>query len=184
MADEANFKCEECIQFPASCRECIQKHHQFMPLHNISEAYYHAHTSVKYWKRVDLSTLGFVLHLGHYGMACPNIAPPSSPPKKMLVVHRNGMHQVRLVYCQCAGAPDNISQLMEAGFFPATTEHPQTVFTQTVIKEFRMHRHESAMTAHAYHAALQHLTNPVLKGAVEVRMLVYQFRSKLILLIG
>ncbi|KIJ27750.1 hypothetical protein M422DRAFT_190614 [Sphaerobolus stellatus SS14] len=87
----------------------------------------------------------------------------------MTTVHSNGLHHTVVALCHCPDQPSTLEQLLRAGFFPATTEHPQTIFTLAVIKDFRMQTHEAGTTAHAYHSALQCQTDPIFKDRVEDR---------------
>lgn len=145
------YKCETCFQAELVCRSCCIEQHKHNPLHRVRK------WKGAFFERQDLSELGLVMKLGHNGQPCP---PPSyharisSPtpwsydrrPSTIRVVHTNGQHKVAVQYCECSCRPqtdvcpeknDDFTQLLRAGFFPATTKSPQTAFTFSLLTQHR-----------------------------------------------
>jgi hypothetical protein len=71
----------------------------------------------------------------------------------------NGIHSTKVKFCGCIGASEHITQLMKAKLFPATFLDPKMAFTFSLLRSYRVHHLESAITAYNYCAALQHLTD-------------------------
>jgi hypothetical protein len=68
------------------------------------------------------------VQLGHGGAKCPS---PAAKPLSFTVVDISGIHSVEVVFCDCRqnGIIPNHIQLLRAGWFPATFNRPQAVFT-------------------------------------------------------
>jgi hypothetical protein len=148
----AIFRCQECFQCRPSCRNCVVASHRHLPLHRIQE-WVGTHFAPK-----ELCDLGFTISLGHYGERCPNV-PNTSPGRRTILVHTNGIHHTRIIYCHCAAAAIEPLQLAQAGYFPATIDRPETAFTFKLLKNFHAHSLSSKKSAYDYYSALQHLTN-------------------------
>ncbi|KIJ36971.1 hypothetical protein M422DRAFT_83746, partial [Sphaerobolus stellatus SS14] len=142
----ATHRCMDCWQQPRLCQKCLVQAHGSNPLHRVAVWDNH-------FKKMELSSLGLVLGLGHEGcQVCPNLK-QAKEPRKVSVVHTNGHHTIAIHYCQCPGAGNAILQLCRAGMFPATVEdHTQirTVFTFAVLKEFQIHQMTSKKSAYDF----------------------------------
>ncbi|KAI0257694.1 hypothetical protein BC834DRAFT_839707, partial [Gloeopeniophorella convolvens] len=57
--------CSDCFGHPAYCRACCLSSHKHLPFHHPS-----AWTGTHYVS-ISLTSLGYVLHLGHNGQPCP-----------------------------------------------------------------------------------------------------------------
>jgi CxC2 like cysteine cluster associated with KDZ transposases len=128
-SEPALYKCNECFHPRLLCRTCIISAHLQHPFHNICE------WCGTHFERTSLSSLGVALCLGHDGEKCRNRLP--RPGRNTVIVHTNGVHQIRIEYCRCKGTPD-ATQLSQFRLFPATMERPETTFTYAVLNEFHM----------------------------------------------
>lgn len=115
------FRCTECTGSPLRCKDCIRTSHKHLPLHWVE-----GWTDL-FFQRYDLSTVGFVIYLGHNGDRCPN-APTVKEHHKIVIGHTNGIHDCIVEYCHCAGRADNVTQLLRARLWPATLGNPHSAF--------------------------------------------------------
>jgi hypothetical protein len=165
-AETASYRCEECFDPPMLCKSCIISAHIKTPLHHIGE------WSGTHFNRTSLFALGASLCLGHSGDKCRHRLP--GPGRSTVVVHTNGIHQVRIEYCRCE-LPSEYSdalQLAQSRLFPATMERPETAFTFDVLNDFHLHSLTSKKAVMDYVDALRKHTNSAFPHNVPVRMLV------------
>lgn len=160
----ATARCQECTQTRPFCQACVVSRHRNLPLHWIDV------WNGNFFERKDLSELHFILHLGHRGEECPN-ATKGFKPADFVILHENGVHKCQVKYCQCAGRPPLRSQLIRAGFFPATLDRTETAFTLDVLDDFVLDFSLSKKTAHDYIRRLVHKTNGQFPDQVQVRQL-------------
>ncbi|KAL6302304.1 hypothetical protein BKA93DRAFT_737195, partial [Sparassis latifolia] len=144
--------CRDCFQSAALCAECIVNGHCHNPFHWIDV------WNGEFFDKVDLSTLGYRLCLGHYGACCPYVVDHVSP-SKLVITHTNGVHEVRTHWCHCPGAPGRIFQMLRAGLFPATLDHLESAFTVLLLKEWHMHVLTLKKGVYDYIYALRRLSN-------------------------
>ncbi len=104
---------------------------------------------------------GEIVYLGHQGKKCPHL-----PIRKgiqvfheMQVLHTNGVHNIRLVYCHCIQKNGHVQQLMESALFPSAPKKPRVALTFQVLNEFDIHSLQSKKSAYDYCLALERLTN-------------------------
>ncbi|KAL6299356.1 hypothetical protein BKA93DRAFT_742425 [Sparassis latifolia] len=147
-------RCRDCFQSAALCAECIciVNDHRHDPFHWIDV------WNGEFFDKVDLSTLGYRLCLGHYGACCPYVVDYISP-SKLVVTRTNRVHEVRTHWCHCLSAPGRIFQMLHAGLFPATLNHPESAFTVPLLKEWHMHMLTSKKGAYDYIYTLRRLSN-------------------------
>ncbi|THU99178.1 hypothetical protein K435DRAFT_604125, partial [Dendrothele bispora CBS 962.96] len=80
---EPTYRCIDCFYTGLICQDCCVEDHRANPLHRI---------------QVRVIVVLFV-QLGHLdGSTCPS---PVPGPSKMIVIHTNGIHRVRMNYCGC-----------------------------------------------------------------------------------
>ncbi|KAF7965003.1 hypothetical protein HWV62_1144 [Athelia sp. TMB] len=112
------------------------------------------------WEGVSLCSLGLVFHLGHNGLACE--APADDHIRPLLVVHVNGVHEVRVRYCGC-GEPGGGyylgTQLLRASWMAPTHIRPRTAFTFEALKHFHHLTLQGKTTAWDFYNALIHETD-------------------------
>jgi CxC2 like cysteine cluster associated with KDZ transposases len=145
-------RCLDCFQSPVTCERCFIQRHKTQPFHWVEQ------WNGAFFIRRDISALGHPIALGHRGELCHNIS-KVTPPLEFLIVHTNGIHRTKLLFCGCVGCGNRMQQLLKAQLFPATTEQPTTAFTFAVLREFHLHSLESVVAAHGYMGALRRLTD-------------------------
>ncbi|KAE9395066.1 hypothetical protein BT96DRAFT_826785 [Gymnopus androsaceus JB14] len=147
--------CQDCSFYEAACGECFIDSHRCMPFH---------------WARVwdeqrgffvrsDISVLreGYAIQLGHHNGICPN----SLPPMKFVVTHSNGVHGMRISFCDCFGSNSRIEQLMKGKLFPGSSTDPISAFTFTVLKQYDLHSLQANISAYDYCFTLRRLTDNI-----------------------
>ena len=157
----ADTRCLECSSLPLQCTQCICLSHRHQPFHWVER------WEGTYFVRTDLERLGFELCLGHDGQRCRNIA-TNRESTAMTIVHHNGIHKVRVAWCDCPTAEDHVSQLMLNGLFPATLTNPQTAFSFAMLNQAHLHILQSKKSAYDYIWAIRRLTNNVFTSDVPV----------------
>ena len=155
------FWCTECFLSCPLCKSCILSSHMQLPFHTIQM------WSGTHFIQTSLSILGAIVYLGHHSHPCPN----NSILKKgqsTVIVHTNGIHQIRIEYCCCAGAPEDFIQLTRSELFPASPQQPETVFTFSLLRNFHVHTHTSKKSALDYYEATVRHTKKVFPQSVPV----------------
>jgi hypothetical protein len=144
--------CHDCIQYPASCRECFVKDHR----HN----YFHWvelwDPEAGFYRRHDMSTLA-ALQIGHNGDRC-SLLKDDVKPRAFTITHTNGVHRTFVNFCSHKDE-STVDALMAARLFPATFDTPFTAYTFQVMKEFQIHNLESKQSAYDYCGSLMRLTD-------------------------
>jgi len=163
---QRNLRCSDCFQFSTKCSHCFVSDHINAPFHWAEQ------WNGEYFERVDISTLGHNVSLGHGGMPCPKVG-PSTSAVNFIIVDTNGIHETRLSFCGCVDAGDRVKQLMGAQLFPSTTTQPTLAFTFRVLKDFHLQTLESKKSAYDYIGALRRLTNNAFPDDVPVSALIF-----------
>ncbi|KAJ7839467.1 hypothetical protein B0H14DRAFT_2309591, partial [Mycena olivaceomarginata] len=52
------------------------------------------------------------------------------------VLHNNGIHMLNVDFCLCTGAPSELDQLINVGWYPATHKEPSTAATISPLRHF------------------------------------------------
>lgn len=118
-----------------------------------------------HFEATSLKNIGLVIRLGHrLGEHCIN--PKPSPGDGFVIIDTYGVHDVALAFCGCANAQSNTTQLLRAGLFPATTQHPETAATFNTLEYFHMLTFESKASAFEYFNTISRLTDNT--GTVDV----------------
>ena len=102
--DAALFCCMDCLFSPILCSTCVITSHTNNPFHCLQK------WGSSYFGQTALSDLGHIVGLGHYRTLCPNHL-PDSKGCPTTVIHVNGIHHIRILYCQCTNAPSKLEQL-------------------------------------------------------------------------
>ncbi|TFK79313.1 hypothetical protein K466DRAFT_579220 [Polyporus arcularius HHB13444] len=124
----AQYRCVQCDCSHLRCKYCMKTAHKNAWFH-----YIEAWEDEKYFKRYDLISLGFVIHLGHEGQPCPHLS-ASRSPSRITIAHSNGVHECNLQYCHCPDAPEQVSQLVQARIFPASLDRVRNAFTLSLLR--------------------------------------------------
>ena len=152
----ALFRCagqEYCFGAKLFCQACILLHHKWLPFHRTEQ------WNGKAFLDCSLAKLGFILYLGHNGDKCPNLSETTSP-RRMVIIHTNGFHNMLIHFCHCSMAISEAFQLCDAQLFPATMIRPQTAFTFSVLDNCHIHTLSSKKPLYDYHDALAKMTSP------------------------
>jgi hypothetical protein len=155
-------RCVECCPGTLTCSTCFLAAHRNSPFH-----YADVWCSSRF-RRQTFSSLGGVLHLGHRGDSCPS-RQPDTMPSKLVVVHTNGVHTIRLHYCECSVADKHWVQLFRHRLFPASMKSPETAFSFSVLKLCHMFALCAQSSAYSMAQALRRLTNDPLVHQVPVK---------------
>ena len=74
------------------------------------------------------------------------------------VLDLNGIHDVSVEFCHCSDIPPHI-QLLRFGWYPASTERPQSAATMALLKFFQILNFESKTTTYEFHNLISRLTD-------------------------
>jgi hypothetical protein len=165
-------RCLDCSFYGVSCNECFIDAHRNLPTHwaevwDVERGFFIRH---------DISSLrsqGYATHLGHHGACCP------SADKEVLfiLVDTNGIHNTKFCFCNCAGAPDRVEQLMRVRMFPATMRRPTMAFTFNLLHQFHLHHLESKASAYDFIGALRRITDNAFAKDTPVGLNTWQLNS-------
>ena len=103
------------------------------------------------------------------GKLCPF---PQRGHKDFVVLASNGIHNIGLDFCGCAGAPSHHLQLLKVGWWPSTPLHPQTAATMSVLRFFHINNLQGQVTPKDFYRTLEQmsssngLTNPPVSIAI------------------
>ncbi|EIN08641.1 hypothetical protein PUNSTDRAFT_68926, partial [Punctularia strigosozonata HHB-11173 SS5] len=126
---EGVLRCRECLNGDLLCSGCMVATHQNLPLHHIEK------WTGTHFERAWLRDHGLVVQLGHRpGETCSSPIPAHS---KFTVVHSNGPHVVKLLFCGCTAVDQDI-QLLRTKWMPATWQSPRTAITFDYLKTFHL----------------------------------------------
>jgi CxC2 like cysteine cluster associated with KDZ transposases len=81
--------------------------------------------------------------------------------KYVRVIHTNGVHHLPLAYCSCAGVDGLPGNLIQAGFMPTSFIRVRTLFTLSVLDQFRYSNLEMKASAHQFFQMLRRITLPM-----------------------
>jgi CxC2 like cysteine cluster associated with KDZ transposases len=197
-------RCKDCYSNHLFCQGCILKNHVMLPFHRLE------HWQGGFFRDTSLHQQGYMMHLGHGGAPCPSVGLQDMDDGIILeeedivedtshllgqwevleshivvVVDCSGVHQRRISWCYCSGAPEKHIQLLRHRLFPATIKRPSTVFTFNVLEYFQIDAVECKTAAFNFFSKLRRLTNSSVPGAVPVSFLpciwfpAYQFPGPL-----
>jgi hypothetical protein len=78
------------------------------------------------------------------------------------VLHTNGFHKIRVVFCGCSSDQSTLlhrNQLLRSQLFPASPEIPKTAFTFQMLDLFCHLSTQGKLTTYDYYYSLLHLTD-------------------------
>lgn len=162
------YRCQECKGGILYCRDCCVSRHVENPLHIIFVSFYLQFWFVRtpnyrlqVWNKINfvktsLKALGMRIQFGHPpGECCPS---PERARAGFVVMHDNGIHEVSVDFCRCAGIAPDI-QLLRAGWYPASEEKPQTCMTLIALNKFHIETLQAKTTMYDFYGTLEKLTN-------------------------
>ncbi|KAJ7118695.1 hypothetical protein C8R43DRAFT_1091016 [Mycena crocata] len=150
---DPQWRCEDCFANRLLCASCVVERHRDEPLHFLQEwedGFFHGRT---------LKDLNIRYQIGHWaGEACP-LVHLSSGLKGFVVLHDNGIHTVDIDFCNCEGAPSDVDQLINIGWFPATSKEPSTAATFSLLRRFHLLNLQARVPAYDFYNTLVLLRN-------------------------
>ncbi|KAK7045327.1 hypothetical protein VNI00_007576 [Paramarasmius palmivorus] len=147
----AKFRCLDCLALPLSCKTCLIKQHQYLPVHRTQE------WSGDFFKPVTLSSLGIIVQLGHaVGEHCPHYV---SGQGDFVVLGVNGIHPLNLFFCGCENAPEQYEQLLEIGWWPSSYKEPRSAATFELLRHFHILNLQGQVPPTDYYRSLEQLTD-------------------------
>ncbi|KAJ7717746.1 hypothetical protein DFH07DRAFT_697733, partial [Mycena maculata] len=110
-----------------------------------------------FFVKTTLAVLGLRIQFSHEDDSI--CTAPEAANKGFVVLHTNTIHEVHVDFCGCEQAPEAGTpeiQLLRAGWFPTTDEHPQTCAT---FEAFVLLTHQAKTTMYDYYAVLEKKTD-------------------------
>ncbi len=109
----------------------------------------------------SLEALGMKIQIGHSGPGkCKNLSPVG---RRVVVCDSTGIYTHRVRFCKCldehGSDTDEWRQLMRLGWFPATMERPETVFTFRLLKTFQELNFQGKTNLHDYWKSIENITD-------------------------
>ncbi|EIN05220.1 hypothetical protein PUNSTDRAFT_75047 [Punctularia strigosozonata HHB-11173 SS5] len=145
-----SYRCEDCFGECLMCKDCIVEAHRKLPLHHVQ-----CWDDDCFWP-VSLRDLGLEVQLGHrQSETCGN---PHSAHQSFIVFDANGYHSVDVKYCACSTTLP-FEQLLDVGWYPASTQQPRTVFTFSFLDTFHRLTLQGKVSLHDYYLSVIHKTD-------------------------
>ncbi|KAI1792497.1 hypothetical protein LXA43DRAFT_887288, partial [Ganoderma leucocontextum] len=153
--------CEDCFGLVLLCRTCILACHSVQLLH----------WNGAHFVRTSLRKLSLKLQLGHSpGELCPSPAAKTCHlvrhPRVTPAIpycHLSGIHEVEIRFCKCIDATSHCTaewtQLLRAGWFPATTRVPTTIFSFDLLKMFQGFNFQVKVNLHNFWKTIEWFTD-------------------------
>jgi hypothetical protein len=163
-----------------------------LPFHRLE------HLQNGFFHDTSLHQEGYTMYLGHGGRPCPILGLQEMDDglviededtledtehllgqwetlesHVLVVVDCSGVHQRRVSWCHCSGAPAKHIQLLREQLFPASITRPSTAFTFNLLEYFHIDAVECKAAAFNFFSKLHRLTNYTVPGAVPVRSLYF-----------
>ena len=108
----------------------------------------------------SLRAAGLEVHLGHDDNRCPN---PGERQSKFVVCDLSRFHQLNLTFCNCVRADEGVvtswTQLVRAGWYPASTTRPTTAFTFKLLEFFHELMLQGKTNLYDFHRTVARVTN-------------------------
>ncbi|KAF8215193.1 hypothetical protein K438DRAFT_1562232, partial [Mycena galopus ATCC 62051] len=151
--ENPTWRCEDCFGGRLLCTSCVIENHRDEPLHLLQvifDGFFHPRT---------VRDLGLVYQIGHPpGETCDWVR-LTRAGKDFVVLHNNGIHVIDIEFCGCAGAPSEVDQLLNIGWYPATSKEPGTAASLCLLRRFHKLNLQARVTAYDFYNTLQLLTN-------------------------
>lgn len=99
------------------------------------------------------------MQLNHRGRhTCFN--PEANAGEAFTVIDLDAIHSISLNFCACGyGTQSRYVQLLRAGLFPVSSEHPRAAITFRTLELFELLSYESKLSAYEYYRTLSRLTD-------------------------
>lgn len=107
----------------------------------------------------SVKDLGLRFQIGHRkGQDCPFVRPvPLNDP--FVVLDNNGIHEVDIDFCGCPGGVSEVDQLLNVGWYAATTTNTRTAATLGLLRRFHTLNLQARLPAYDFYNALVLLRN-------------------------
>ncbi|KAJ7051468.1 hypothetical protein C8F01DRAFT_1339499 [Mycena amicta] len=152
---EALHRCNDCFNGGRLlCQTCVVREHRWLPLHRIQR------WTGLHFERCTLKDLGLRIQLGHWhecDRACP--LPIHSAGDDFVLVDVHGVYEVGLDFCGCSSSGSMTTQLLRAGYYPATTTNPRTAATFRVLRHYEFSFYEAKSGVYEYYYSIARLTD-------------------------
>ncbi|KAF8176874.1 hypothetical protein K438DRAFT_1588036 [Mycena galopus ATCC 62051] len=149
----AAWRCEDCFGGRLLCTSCIMEKHRNEPLHLLQE------WEDGFFQPRTTRALGLRYQLGHSrGEECPWVRLTHSR-KDFVVLHNNGIHVIDVDFCGCSNAPKEVDQLLNIGWYPATSREPSTAASLSLLRRFHKLNLQARVPAYDFYNTLVQLTN-------------------------
>ncbi|KAJ7713592.1 hypothetical protein B0H14DRAFT_3523331 [Mycena olivaceomarginata] len=145
------FKCYDC-GVHLQCEGCCLSQHARTPLHVVQE------WSGSHWTTCTLESLGLIYQLGHGGFPCGF---PEETVRILTVIEAPTIHQIRVRYCKCAKSDqaDNLEQLLQNSWYPATVTDPKTCATFRSLEAYRLYNVVGNLNVRDFVTAMERTTD-------------------------
>ncbi|KAI1783871.1 hypothetical protein LXA43DRAFT_902761, partial [Ganoderma leucocontextum] len=190
----AEWRCLTCHAAPTFCATCCRERHIDQPLHRVefwTGTYFHPGFLRELGVQIHGGHQGAPCpSLGAYP-SCelrPG-GPASGPPipeescngaeeeeavmhrgdRPIVVVDLDGIHEISMTFCACPDAPREDLQIVDLGYYPASTLRPRTIFSERVLDDFLLTNKECKTSARNYFNKLRRTTNPAFPHLVPDR---------------
>lgn len=112
-----------------------------------------------FWHRITLYDLGHLTQLGHGHVHSPCYSP--GPALDLTVLDGSGIHKVKIRFCECheSSFSSKRTQLLRAGWYPASLADPESCATFRALEEFHMLHLTGALNVHDFIQALERRTD-------------------------
>ncbi|KAI1783621.1 hypothetical protein LXA43DRAFT_1102319 [Ganoderma leucocontextum] len=80
--------------------------------------------------------------------------------RPIVIVDLDGIHEISMTFCACPDAPREDLQIVDLGYYPASTLRPRTIFSERVLDDFSLTNKECKTSARNYFNKLLRTTNP------------------------
>ncbi|KAJ7715473.1 hypothetical protein B0H16DRAFT_1805290 [Mycena metata] len=151
-APNPSWRCEDCFASRMLCLSCVRQRHRDEPLHLLQE------WEGNFFRPRSCKDLGLRYQIGHHkGEACPFV--PLVPTDDFVVLDNNGIHELDIDFCGCPGAPSQVAQLLNVGWYPATSKDPRTAATLSLLRRFHTLNLQARVPAYDFYNALALLRN-------------------------
>jgi hypothetical protein len=157
--------CYDCKFREPACTECFIRVQQSDPTH-WAERW---DASKGFFVCCDISCLrseGYAIPFGHNGLPRPKYG-PSGTDVLFHIVDTNGIHNTRVRFCECT-LDNRSTQLLKAGFFPATLTQTRMAFSFNLLKWFHRLHLEFKVSAFDFIGGLRRVTDNTFPHRVTV----------------
>jgi predicted nucleic acid-binding Zn finger protein len=164
----ATWRCQDCFGNRLLCGACVVEKHRDEPLHFLEVSsdvvLGNLLTSVQEWEdgyfqfRTIKDDLKLTYQIGHpLGEDCKSNY--LGRTRSIVVLDNNGIHVVNVDFCSCPGAPSEVAQLLNIGWYPATHTEPSTAATVSLLRRFHKLNLQAQVPAYDFYNTLVILTN-------------------------